>query len=366
MRIEATEGWINDPVFKDFYHETGIIIAASKPENVEILFESERPTPERGYVELQNAEAFRKTMPQGVLTGDFPNWRGWHKTSGAGWIHARKALTAAAKEAERFGARLICGDLEGKVVELLLGGNGEVVGARTADGQEHLADRTVLCSGANAPQLLDMKDQLRPTAWTLAHIKMTPEEAKLYKNLPVLFNIERGFFMEPDEDNHELKVCDEHPGYCNWITDPGTGKVTSVSFAQHQIPLASEEGVRAFLRETMPHLASRPFSFARICWCADTPDRAFLISPHPEYPNLILGVGGSGHGFMLIPVIGRYIADCLEGRLDSRMAHSWRWRPETAVNRDWNDTQGRFGGRNEVVDFQSIRDSEWTSIPARK
>lgn len=48
---------------------------------------------------------------------------------------------------------------------------------------------------------------------------MTPEELRLYKDLLVLFNIERGFFMEPDEDNGELKICDEHPGYCNWVTE---------------------------------------------------------------------------------------------------------------------------------------------------
>lgn len=79
---------------------------------------------------------------------------------------------------------------------------------------------------------------------------------------------------------------------------------SSVPFAKHQIPKEAEERARGFLRETMPHLADRPFSFARICWCADTPNRAFLISKHPEYPSLVLGCGASGHGFCHIPVIG--------------------------------------------------------------
>ncbi|KAK3708120.1 hypothetical protein LTR37_011624 [Vermiconidia calcicola] len=363
VRIKATEGWMKDPVFRDYYHETGYVIAATKPENVRELEETERPTPERGFVELSDAEAFRKTMPEGVLTGDFPGWKGWYKATGAGWVHARKALTAAAKEAERLGAKLICGSPHGKVTELLLDSDsGDIIGAKTGDGRTHLADRTILCAGSNAPQLLDMKDQLRPTAWTLAHLKMTPEEAKLYKNLPVLFNVERGFFMEPDEDNQELKICDEHPGYCNWVTDPETNQRSSVPFARHQIPRISEKGVREFLQETMPHLADRPFAFARICWCADTPDRAFLISPHPEHPSLTLGVGGSGHGFMQIPVIGQYIVDCMEGKLDERMTRSWRWRPETAVDRDWTDTQGRFGGSGVVMDFQDVKDGEWTRV----
>lgn len=29
---------------------------------------------------------------------------------------------------------------------------------------------------------------------------MTEDECKLYKDLPVMFNVDRGFFIEPDED----------------------------------------------------------------------------------------------------------------------------------------------------------------------
>lgn len=171
--------------------------------------------------------------------------------------------------------------------------------------------------------------------------------------------------MEPDEDEHELKICDEHPGYLNLVENPETGRHVSLPFARHQIPLEAEKRARDFLRECMPHLAERPFSFARICWCADTPNRSFLITPHPEYKSLLLGVGASGHGFMHIPVIGSYIADALEGKLDERMAKSWRWRPETAVDRDWKNTQGRYGGGDKVMDFQDVKEGEWTSIPPR-
>nr|OQO25227.1 hypothetical protein B0A51_05800 [Rachicladosporium sp. CCFEE 5018] len=194
---------------------------------------------------------------------------------------------------------------------------------------------------------------------------MTFEEAQLYKDLPVLFNVERGFFMEPDAENHELKICEEHPGYCNWTAASLHNGGTSTPFARHQIPKDSEQGIRQFLQETMPHLADRPFSFARICWCADTPDREFLISKHPDYPSLVLGVGGSGHGFMHIPVIGKYIMQCMEDRLDPRMQRTWRWRPETAVGRDWEALQGRWGGPNKVRNLADLGEGEWTEVGAR-
>lgn len=75
----------------------------------------------------------------------------------------------------------------------------------------------------------------------------------------------------------------------------------------------------------------------------------------------------------------RSIADAMESKLDSRMKHSFRWRPETAVDREWDDLQDRFGpegksivlhknrllmrlGSNCIMDFSNV---EWTVIPAR-
>lgn len=144
-----------------------------------------------------------------------------------------------------------------------------------------------------------------------------------------------------------------------------TGEGVGDPFALRQIPKESEDRLRMFLRETMPQLADRPFSFARICWCADTPNRAFLISKHPDYASLVLAVGASGHGFCHIPAIGGFIADALEDKLEPRLQESFRWRPETAVNRDWRALQGRFGpeGSNKVLDFKEVK--EWTDFESK-
>ncbi|KAJ5623158.1 fructosyl-amino acid oxidase [Penicillium lividum] len=358
----ALKGWQTDPIFQPYFHETGFIVAGHTPALIQHIKEEEIDPSDAEFISLNTAEDFRNTMPPGVLTGDFPNWKGWMSKSGAGWVHAQKAMVAAYTEAQRLGAKFITGTPSGKVVSLLFD-RGDVVGAQTEDGVHHPADHTILAAGAGSDRLLDFKKQLRPTAWTLCHIKMSAEEAKLYRDLPVLFNIAKGFFMEPDEDRHELKICDEHPGYCNFVADPfHGGEERSVPFAKHQIPLKAEARARGFLRDAMPHLAERPFSFARICWDADTPDRAFLIDRHPGHPSLIVAVGGSGNGAMQMPAIGGFIADALEVNLQKELKHVFRWRPETAVNRDWHSKQNRFGGPDKVMDFQKLKENEWTLI----
>ncbi|KAJ1706557.1 FAD dependent oxidoreductase [Aspergillus oryzae] len=358
----ALKGWKNDPVFQPYFHETGAIVSGHTASLIKHIQEHEIDSSDAEFIKLNTAEDFRKTMPPGILTGNFPGWKGWLNKTGAGWIHAKKAMFSAYTEAKRLGVTFITGSPEGDVVSLIYE-NGDVVGARTADGTVHRADHTILSAGAGSDRLLDFKKQLRPTAWTLCHIRMTPDEAKKYRNLPVLFNVAKGFFMEPDEDNHELKICDEHPGYCNFVPDPKHGReVRSIPFAKHQIPLEAEARARDFLRDTMPHLADRPLSFARICWDADTVDRAFLIDRHPEYRSLLLAVGGSGNGAMQMPTIGGFIADALEGNLQKELKHALRWRPEIAAQRDWKDTQNRFGGPNKVMDFQKVGENEWTKI----
>jgi sarcosine oxidase/L-pipecolate oxidase len=361
LRAAAGHGWANDPVFSPYYHDTGLIIAASTPEGMKHVLEDEIGSQADDFTKLSTAQDFKDTMPRGVLTGDFTNWKGFYKPKGAGWTHARKALESAYNEAKRLGVTFIAGPHEGKVLNLIHS-EGDVRGAKTADDREHLADRVILTAGASAALLLDLENQVRPTAWTLGHIQMTPEEAKLYKNLPVLFNVERGFFMEPDEDMNQLKFCDEHPGYCNWVRDAGAKIPTSVPFAKHQVPLQSERRMRQFLKDVMPHLAERPLVHARICWCADTRDRNFLITYHPRHPSLVVASGDSGMGFMQIPSIGGFISDCLESKLEPRFAKFWRWRPETVPEFWGDDPLDRYGADNKMMDLQAAAAEGWTNI----
>ncbi|KAI0205857.1 fructosyl-amino acid oxidase [Astrocystis sublimbata] len=375
----CTEAWLNDPVYKPYYHRTGYVMAASSDAAYEAVL-GDIEGQENEWSKVETAEQFRATMPEGVLQGDFVGWKGFAKSGNAGWVFAAGAIRSARDEAERLGVQFITGE-QGLVTELLFAdgasrnngsapGPAALLGAKSADGTIHRAHTTILSNGANADQLLDLKFQLRPTAWTKAHIKMSAEEAMLYKDLPVLFNIEKGFFMEPSAETHELKICDEHPGYINpiYADDDSKTIIGSMPFAKHQIPLEAEERVRALLGETMPQLADRPFSFARICWDADTVDRYPLLDWYTpdhvgdgaEGGRFLLAIGGSGHSFKTMPAMGQVVLEFLEGREDDRTKRAFRWRPEIAVDRNWWAVQDRWGAQGKVMDFNDVKG--WTSI----
>lgn len=65
---------------------------------------------------------------------------------------------------------------------------------------------------------------------------------------------------------------------------------------------------------------------------------------------------------MQMPSIGGFISDALEGNLQKELKHVVCWRPETAVDRDWRSTQNRYGGPFTVMDFQDVKEDEWTRI----
>jgi sarcosine oxidase len=73
--------------------------------------------------------------------------------------------------------------------------------------------------------------------------------------------------------------------------------------------------VRAFMARRFPRLANRPLSEARVCQYENSSNGDFLIDRHPDWENVLLVGGGSGHGFKHGPAVGRYAAELVLGRL---------------------------------------------------
>ena len=66
-------------------------------------------------------------------------------------------------------------------------------------------------------------------------------------------------------------------------------------------------------RERLPGLADAPVVETRVCQYETTPDTHFIIDRHPDYDNVWIAGGGSGHAFKHGPVIGRYVIERIGG-----------------------------------------------------
>jgi sarcosine oxidase/L-pipecolate oxidase len=62
-----------------------------------------------------------------------------------------------------------------------------------------------------------------------------------------------------------------------------------------------------------------------ICRDAITPNQDFIICPHPNCRNLFIATGGSFHAWKFLPILGKYVVQMLEGRLDPDMSLKWAW-----------------------------------------
>jgi glycine/D-amino acid oxidase-like deaminating enzyme len=85
--------------------------------------------------------------------------------------------------------------------------------------------------------------------------------------------------------------------------DPDTGEreVTDETLA----------AVRAHLAQRFPALQEAPLVEARVCQYENTSNGDFLIDRHPDFDNVWLVGGGSGHGFKHGPALGEYAAGCI-------------------------------------------------------
>lgn len=89
----------------------------------------------------------------------------------------------------------------------------------------------------------------------------------------------------------------------------GYGPLADADSLDRTIGLASDvEPIAQALDGWMPGAAAAFFE-AQACAYALTPDEHFIIDRHPQYDNVILCGGFSGHGFKFASVVGEIVAD---------------------------------------------------------
>ena len=168
--------------------------------------------------------------------------------------------------------------------------------------------------------------------------------------MPVIVDADLGFFFEPSRDG-KLKFCNEFPGYTNFVSSlwSPSSRVSIPSSIKYAIPDEARKQLEQMRQQLFPRFADRPIKDVMVCWCADTPDRSWIIDKHPDMSNVLLATGDSGMAFKFLPTIGKHIVDALENQLDADKRVKWKWRPEmTALP----ENQSR--GPGEIKDLKQL------------
>ncbi|HTC85312.1 MAG TPA: FAD-dependent oxidoreductase, partial [Candidatus Acidoferrum sp.] len=113
---------------------------------------------------------------------------------------------------------------------------------------------------------------------------------------------DEAFYGIPAVDGRGFKAAPDRYGP---VFDPSAG--------DRLVDPESVRLTRRFLRRRFPALADQPIVETRVCQYETTPDTHFLIDRHPDFDNVWLVGGGSGHGFKHGPVIGEYVVSRLDG-----------------------------------------------------
>ncbi|KAL4936346.1 hypothetical protein BDV06DRAFT_205251 [Aspergillus oleicola] len=376
MALEAHKAW-SQPKYSDIFHNASYILSGNTSSHGQAWIKNTTAALDsRGlpWAAIHSAAEAKRQFP--VLTGDlapepFHGYLNLH----AGWADAQKAIALLRDECLALGVRFIVGD-EGTVVGLNKGTSSKsqdkaIRSVRTLSGTVVSGDHFILATGAWISNLVPMYNSTMATAQVLGYMRLTPEEVKKYKDLPIYYNASTGWFnFPPHPETQTLKVAVHGWGYTRALSEDETkimsvksGKdLSSPPLVSHRerrnfTPREGEERLKQGLIEILPELADRPFEKTAVCWYTDTPSGDFIMDYHPGYRNVFVAGGGSGHAFKFLPILGPYLSKAWNKTLTPNLATKWQFRTEYEHREDafWGD--GSRGGpqRRELNMWEKAR-----------
>jgi glycine/D-amino acid oxidase-like deaminating enzyme len=116
------------------------------------------------------------------------------------------------------------------------------------------------------------------------------------------FSNDLGMYGFPDLEGRGFKLsCDRH------------GPPFDPDREDRVVSPDAVTAARAYLRRRFPSLADAPLVESRVCQYENTSNGDFIIDRHPDFANVWIVGGGSGHGFKHGPAVGEYAAARVTG-----------------------------------------------------
>jgi sarcosine oxidase len=217
----------------------------------------------------------------------------------AGFVRPEASVKAHLERAASLGADL-------RFEEELLSWEPTESGVRveTTSGA-YEAERLVVSAGAWAPKLL--ADLGLPLEVTRQILFWFDPEGGIEPFLPERFPI---FIWEPEDGNsfYSIPAHDGQRGGVKVAFFRADGKPADPETIDREVHDEEVEFIRGYLARYVPSLNGN-FLYAKTCMYTNTPDEHFVISTHPEYPQVSIAAGFSGHGYKFCSVVGEILAD---------------------------------------------------------
>ncbi|MDQ7026796.1 MAG: N-methyl-L-tryptophan oxidase [Anaerolineae bacterium] len=180
----------------------------------------------------------------------------------------------------------------------------EIVTLTATDGASYTAAKAVIAAGGWAKQLLattDLDIPLEVTQEILAYFAPKDDSVNHHiGTMPVAIDyhehLEDPFYCLPIVDVGGVKMGWHHTGP---VMQPDDDRV---------IPDAVLDGMRGWIARFLPQLQTEPLEI-HTCLYSNTPDYHFILDKHPQYDNIVVAAGFSGHGFKFGPILGELLAD---------------------------------------------------------
>ncbi len=188
-------------------------------------------------------------------------------------------------------------------VEKIIFDKGKVKGVIVQGGEELVADKVLLAAGAWSRQILDNSGVPEDLSIPVVPIKrvlyviIPPLNGSKYNKVPLTV-IDDGVYFRPEGDN-----------LVTGRADPG------------QLPGFDTEPLRSYYEDFINLYLQVRIPGAEYCriqnmwgglYAVNTEDHNALIGEHPDFENLFICTGFSGHGAMEAPAAGLSIAEIME------------------------------------------------------
>ena len=228
----------------------------------------------------------------------------------SGALMARRAVAAVVDDATRSGT-----EYKTEFVHPP-SGRGRLATVRTLSGQLVSAGMFIFACGAWLPKLFPdlLGNRIYPTRQEVFFFRPPAGGQRFVSpHLPVWidFTDPRGPYGFPDLEGRGVKLAFDRHGAA-FDPDSGDRRVSAESVAE----------ANSFLAERFPALRDAPLTESRVCQYENTSNGDFLIDRHPDFDNVWLVGGGSGHGFKHGPAVGEYVTSRIlhGGAVDSRFS----------------------------------------------